>query len=201
MMKADVSIPSIEVPHIQQKALPGDFAIWMFIFAELLVFGVFFLTYAVVRSNNIELFNESQLLLDRTAGLINTIVLITSSYFVVRAVHAIQKGRQAPCIFWLNMSIATGMIFIFIKIFEFYTKFGEGINLSTNTFYTYYLSMTFFHFMHVILGLVILAAIVFKARRGGYSAEDHVGVETGASYWHMVDLVWIVLFPLVYLMR
>ena len=186
---------------IQKKALPGDFAIWMFIFAELLVFGVFFLTYAVVRSNNVELFNESQLLVDKGLGLINTMVLITSSYFVVRAVHAIEAGKQQKCVFWLNVSIATGMVFIFIKLFEFYTKFSQGINLSTNTFYTYYLSMTFFHFMHVILGLVILTAIMLKARAGGYSAIDHTGVETGASYWHMVDLVWIVLFPLVYLIR
>ena len=200
-MKDTLTIQREEAPVFQKKELPGDFAIWMFIFAELLVFGVFFLTYAVVRSNNIELFNESQLLLDRQAGMINTLVLITSSYFVVRAVHAIQNDEQTKCVFWLNVSMATGMIFIFIKIFEFHTKFSQGINLSTNTFYTYYLAMTFFHFMHVILGLVILAAIMLKARRGGYSASDHTGVETGASYWHMVDLVWIVLFPLVYLMR
>ena len=200
-MKDTLTIQREEAPVFQKKELPGDFAIWMFIFAELLVFGVFFLTYAVVRSNNIELFNESQLLLDRQAGMINTLVLITSSYFVVRAVHAIQNDEQTKCVFWLNVSMATGMVFIFIKIFEFHTKFSQGINLSTNTFYTYYLAMTFFHFMHVILGLVILAAIMLKARRGGYSASDHTGVETGASYWHMVDLVWIVLFPLVYLMR
>jgi nitric oxide reductase NorE protein len=65
----------------------------------------------------------------------------------------------------------------------------------------FYLSLTFFHFMHVILGMVILAAVAVKAGRGGYSREDHVGVETGASYWHMVDLVWLILFPLVYVMR
>ncbi len=191
--------PSTAMPA--SKALPGDFAIWMFIYAELLVFGVFFITYAIVRSKNIELFNASQLLVDRDLGLINTLVLITSSYFVVRAVNAIKRNEQRRCVFWLNAAIATGLIFVVIKIIEFSTKAAQGINLSTNTFYTYYLSMTFFHFMHVILGLVILTAIMLKARQGGYSRDDHVGVETGASYWHMVDLVWIVLFPLVYLMR
>lgn len=191
--------PSTALPA--SKALPGDFAIWMFIYAELLVFGVFFITYAVVRSNNIELFNASQLLVDRNLGLLNTIVLITSSYFVVRAVNAIKRNEQHRCVFWLNTAIATGLVFVAVKIFEFYTKASQGINLSTNAFYTYYLSMTFFHFMHVILGLVILTAVMLKARQGGYSQDDHVGVETGASYWHMVDLVWIVLFPLVYLMR
>jgi nitric oxide reductase NorE protein len=65
----------------------------------------------------------------------------------------------------------------------------------------FYLSLTFFHFMHVILGMVILAAVLLKAGRGGYTAAEHRGVETGASYWHMVDLVWIILFPLVYVVR
>ena len=180
---------------------PGDLAIWLFIFAELLVFGVFFITYAVVRSNNIELFNDSQLILDRRLGMINTLVLITSSYFVVRAVNAVKQGDQKNCVFWLNVSMATGFVFIIIKTYEFYEKSVQGISLSTNTFYTYYISMTFFHYMHVILGLVILAAVMLKARRGGYSVENHIGVETGASYWHMVDLVWIILFPLVYLVR
>ncbi|MCW8956623.1 MAG: cytochrome c oxidase subunit 3 family protein [Gammaproteobacteria bacterium] len=186
---------------ISSRQLPGDFAIWLFIYAELLVFGVFFISYAVVRSHHVELFNESQLLLDTRLGLINTLVLITSSYFVVRAVHAIQNNNQSRCVVWLNWAIASGLIFVVVKIYEFYSKAAEGINLSTNVFYMYYLSMTFFHFMHVILGLVILTAVMLKARQGGYSREDHIGVETGASYWHMVDLVWIVLFPMVYLMR
>jgi len=186
---------------LDTKYPPGDLAIWFFIFAELLVFGVLFVSYAVVRSHNLALFNESQLLLNRHLGLINTLVLITSSYFVVRAVQAIARDQPGHCVSWLWLSIATGSLFVVIKTYEFYEKFQQGISLSTNTFYTYYIAMTFFHYMHVILGLIILLAVLLKARAGGYSAADHTGVETGASYWHMVDLVWIVLFPLVYLMR
>lgn len=182
-------------------ALPGDFAIWIFIFAELLVFGVFFLAYAFARANNVELFNESQLQLDRIAGAANTIVLLTSSYFVVRAVAAIRLDDPRRCGHWLLAAIAMGGIFLVIKMFEFGAKFAAGISLSTNTFFMFYLSLTFFHFMHVILGMVILAAVLFKARSGGYSASNHVGVETGASYWHMVDLVWLILFPLVYVIH
>ena len=84
---------------------------------------------------------------------------------------------------------------------EYAENIGYVINLSTNNFYMFYLSLTFFHFMHVILGMVVLVAVALKARRGGYAADDHVGVETGGSYWHMVDMVWLVLFPLVYVMR
>ncbi len=184
-----------------EKRLPGDFAIWIFIYAELLVFGVFFISYAITRSNHVELFNQSQLLLDQTAGMINTVVLITSSWFVVNAVHAIKTGAQQRCVRWLQAGIGMGVIFLLIKSFEFYTKASEGITLSTNAFYMFYLSLTFFHFMHVILGIVILIAVMLNAKQGKYSPTETTGVETGASYWHMVDLVWIVLFPLVYLLR
>jgi len=187
--------------HATGRYPPGDFAIWIFIYAELLVFGIFFLSYAFARANNVELFNESQLLLNRTAGAINTLVLITSSYFVVRSVAAIRENKSKLCAHWLLAAILMACVFVVIKLFEFYTKYQEGISLSTNTFYMFYLSLTFFHFMHVILGAVILTAVMLKARRGGYSREEHTGVETGGSYWHMVDLVWIILFPLVYIIR
>ena len=180
---------------------PGDFFIWIFIYAELLVFGIFFLSYAFARSQNVELFNESQLTLNRTTGLINTLVLITSSYFVVRAVAAIKENHSKQCANWFLAANVSGGVFLVIKLTELIGKYSEGISLSTNTFYMFYLSMSFFHFMHVILGMVILYAVMVKARAGGYSHNEHTGVETGASYWHMVDMVWIILFPLVYVIR
>ncbi len=187
--------------HVIHATPPGDLAIWVFIFAELLAFGVFFVAYAFARANNVELFNESQQHLNRTSGAINTLVLITSSYFMVRAVAAIKQGLSNDCVRWIASAIGLGFVFLAIKIAEFNATFAAGISLSTNTFYMFYLSLTLFHFMHVILGMVILAAIMVKALRGGYSAENHIGVETGASYWHMVDLLWIILFPLVYVIR
>ena len=111
------------------------------------------------------------------------------------------KVFKIPLNKWTVPTAVLGGIFLVIKVFEFHAKYSAGINLSTNTFYMFYLSMTFFHFMHVIMGMVILIAIMLKAGRGGYSAQEHTGVETGASYWHMVDLVWIILFPLVYVIR
>lgn len=184
-----------------QRGLPGDFAIWIFIYAELLVFGIFFLSYAFARAGNLELFNTHQQFLDRESGALNTVILITSSWFVVRAVNAIRAGRARYCARWLGLALLCGAAFVLIKLLEFKAKYTAGISLSTNTFYMFYLSLTFFHFMHVLMGMVILGAVGAKALRGGYSTSDHTGVETGASYWHMVDLVWIVLFPLVYLIR
>ncbi|EGW53295.1 cytochrome c oxidase subunit 3 family protein [Candidatus Endoriftia persephonae] len=180
---------------------PGDLAIWIFILAELSVFAVFFAAYAFTRMNNVELFNEFQQHLDRQAALINTLALITSSYFVVRAVSAIREGSSKLCVRWLLAALSMGVVFLVVKGGEYAHHFGEGITLSTNTFYMFYLSLTFFHFMHVIMGMVILSAVAVMAHKGKYSAGEHTGVETGASYWHMVDLLWLILFPLVYVMR
>jgi len=180
---------------------PGDLAIWVFILAELLAFGVFFTVYAITRMKNVALFDEMQLTLDRRAGAVNTILLILGSWCVARSVAAIQLDQKVKSARWLLLGIAAGGGFLVVKLFEYSAKLGAGINLATNTFYMFYLSLTFFHFMHVILGMVILLAVWLKARKGGYSAADHHGLETGASYWHMVDLVWIILFPLVYVMR
>ncbi len=183
------------------KLLPGDLAIWFFIFMELLVFGIFFIVYAVMRLQNIEMFNQYQLTLNRELGAANTLLLITSSYFVVRAIQAIKVNDIKRCVFWLYAALGGGLGFLVLKSLEYSDKFAEGINLSTNTFYMFYLSLTMFHFLHVILGIIILLAIAIKAKAGAYNADNHIGIETGGSYWHMVDLVWIILFPLVYILR
>ena len=180
---------------------PGDLAIWIFILAELGVFAIFFAAYAFARVGHVELFNACQETLDRRAALLNTLALITGSYFVVRAVAAMRVGNPGGCVRWLLAALGMGLVFLVVKVFEYAHHFEAGVTLSTNTFYMFYLSLTFFHFMHVILGMVILAAVALKARAGGYSVADHTGVETGASYWHMVDLVWLILFPLIYVMR
>lgn len=193
--------PAALQPDGDDGALPGDFAIWIFIFAEMLAFGVLFVAYAFTRAQDVELFNAAQLTLDRTSGFINTLVLITSSYFVVRAVSAIRRGLAAPCAYWLSGAWLLGAVFVGIKAVEFHDKFNAGITLSTNAFYMFYLALTFFHFMHVLMGMIILACVIVKARRGGYGRHDYVGVETAASFWHMVDLLWIILFPLVYVIR
>jgi nitric oxide reductase NorE protein len=194
--------PDTSAPRTGPTAFPpGDLAIWFFILAELLAFGVFFAAYAFGRAHNVELFNEMQQTLDRKAGAFNTVLLITGSWCVARAVEAVGRGRATTGARWLLAGIACGGGFLVVKGFEYADKFGAGINLSTNSFYMFYLSLTFFHFMHVILGMVILVALWVKTRNGDYGPADMNGIESGAAYWHMVDLVWIVLFPLVYVMR
>lgn len=192
------SIPKASLP-------PGDFAIWIIIYVELVTFAALFIGYSVARRADVELFNQSQLLLDQRSGFINTLILITSSYFLVKAIGIIKTvDTQRASILssrWILAAIGLGSSFVVIKIIEFSDKFEQGINLSTNTFFMFYIMLTAFHFMHVLLGLVILYAVYKKTKMGGYDQKDYRGMETGASYWHLVDLLWIVLFPLIYIMR
>ena len=202
-MDATVTLPDQTHEHDEQfQTPPGDLAIWFFILAELLAFAVFFSAYAFARANDVALFNEMQQQVDRNLGAINTVFLITASWCVARAVHAVtRRGENRIASHWLLGGIFCGAGFLVVKMFEYSAKFGAGITLSTNTFWMFYLSLTFFHFMHVILGMVILCVLWVQTRKGGYGPKNANGLESGAAYWHMVDLVWIVLFPLVYVMR
>lgn len=183
------------------KRLPGNLIVWAFILAEMLLFAVLFASYAFTRVSNVEMFNLYQQTLDRNAGAINTLLLVTASWFVVRAVEAAHRDNIRATSRNIAFGFLCGAGFLAVKVFEYAAKFGEGISLSINTFYRFYFGLTFFHFMHVILGMVVLAILWVKSREGAYGSHDVRGLESGAAYWHMVDLLWIVLFPLVYVMR
>lgn len=184
---------------------PGDFGIWIIIYIELITFGALFLGYAYSRRLDVVLFNTSGLLLDQRAGVVNTLLLITSSWLVVKAVHTIKRMKEKEAIKEASLlllgAIGLACIFLVIKLLEFTDKYEQGINLSTNTFFMFYFILTIFHFLHVLLGVVILYKLYKKTKQGGYTSLEHTGLETGASYWHMVDLLWIVLFVLIYIIR
>lgn len=181
--------------------LPGDLAVWIFILAELLVFAVFFGAYAFTRARHIELFNAEQLTLDRNAGALNTLLLLTASYCVAQGVEAARRLRNKTAAHWLLGGLLCGGGFVVVKLSEYAVKLGAGMTLSSSTFAMFYLSLTFFHFMHVLLGLVVLVVLWQQTARGAYGPGQMNGLESGAAYWHMVDLVWLVLFPLVYIIR
>ncbi|HLO62958.1 MAG TPA: cytochrome c oxidase subunit 3 family protein [Azonexus sp.] len=198
-MSESILIPSAETST--GRRLPGDLAIWFFILAEMLAFAVFFAAYAFARASHVEEFNLYQQTLDRNLGALNTLLLVTGSWFVVRAVQAAHRDDRSAIAPNILVGWLCGAGFLVVKVIEYAAKFGAGISMSTNTFYMFYISLTFFHFMHVILGMVILTVLWMQARKGVYGSHDAHGLESGAAYWHMVDLLWIVLFPLVYVMR
>ena len=180
---------------------PGDLAVWIFILAELLAFAVLFVAYAFARASDRVLFDSLQAGLDRRGGAINTVLLISASWCVVRAVRSVHAGRAQAGARWLVAALVCGGGFVAVKLHEYAEVFGRGIGLSSDRFHMFYIGLTFFHFMHVLLGMVVLAVLAWQTRRGAYHAGQMNGLESGAAYWHMVDLVWIVLFPLVYVLR
>ena len=184
-----------------EPRLAGDLAVWLIILAELLAFGIFFVSYAFARLQDVALFNASQTTLDLTYGGVNTALLITASWCVVRAIQAVKGGASTTGAGWLMAALACGGGFIGIKLTEYADKWAAGVDLSTNTFYMFYFLLTGFHFFHVLAAMVFLAILTAQTLRGRYGPDDVSALETGGAFWHMVDLLWIVLFPLIYVMR
>lgn len=172
----------------------------MFIFGDLTLFAVFFVVYSTSRSLSPEVFAEAQASLNQYYGLVNTVLLLLSSWFVVKAVMFARAGDRAPASRFLLLASACGLGFVAIKILEYGDKVREGVGLNTNDFFMYYFLFTGIHFLHVLIGLAVLACLWQMVRSRELGKGDLMWMESGASYWHMVDLLWVVLFALFYLM-
>ncbi len=173
--------------------LPGNPMIWVLIIGELLVFGAFFLGFGGVRLTDLAEFTASQGKLDRMLGGINTLVLLTSGFLAAMAVRARGLEQNKASRFWMVGSMLVGSLFLVFKVIEYADKAEQGIGITSNSFFTLFYLSTGFHFLHVILGLIILAVVTWKN-----SLEN---LETGAAFWHMVDLIWVILYPVAYLIR
>jgi nitric oxide reductase NorE protein len=181
--------------------LPGDSGVWTFIIADMGAFALFFLIFTVGRVGAPALFEQSRQHLDINLGLLNTLILLTSSLFMVRAVEAARTGVRAAVIRNLALTMLIGCGFAVTKIIEYAAKASAGIGLTTNEFFTYYFVFTGIHFLHFLIGIGALAMMLVKARRDGLDAKFQTWIESVGCYWHMVDLLWIMLFPMIYLQR
>lgn len=173
--------------------LPGDPMIWVLIFSEFAAFGLFLGAFVVARAIHPAMFASGQASLDCSLAGINTIVLVTSGWAAARGTAAARAGGKRASRRWLLGAMALGGLFVALKLAEYAGEIGHGIGLETSPFFTLYFLLTGFHLLHVCLGIVILAVVCRRA--------EPVGVETGTAFWHMVDLVWIVMFPILYLVR
>ncbi len=184
---------------------------WIFLGTEIMFFGGMFLGYTVYRGDYPAAFADASNRLDITLGTINTAVLILSSFTMALAVRSAQLGARRPLIACLGLTMALGAVFLGIKFTEYYQKFvehlvpGGGFGLSgplagaEQIFFSFYFAMTGMHALHMIIGLGLLTALIVKARRGRFSVAYNTPVEVIGLYWHFVDIVWIFLFPLLYL--
>lgn len=173
--------------------LPGDPMIWVLIFSELAVFGLLLGAFSVARSVNPAVFAAGQGLLDPTLAAVNTLVLLTSGWAAARGALAARQQAVSTCRLWLMLAIGLGGAFVAIKLVEYGGEIAAGADIETSTFFTLYFLLTGFHLLHVVLGMVMLAVVLRGAKP--------MAVETVTSFWHMVDLVWVAMFPIVYLVH
>jgi len=249
------------VPHqfddLEQKSLADSLGMWTFLASEVLFFGAIFTVLMVYRSLFPDAFRQASQHLDRRIGMLNTFVLLFSSYTVVLAVHAALKARQKALVLWLLATIALGLSFLGVKLVEYAEDFRDNLvprridfGLSAEQsrdwmahspeerdtrpelwqqslrasgwdvpadrmhasdarllikraqlFFVFYYTMTLIHALHMIIGLVIFSVLAWRAWHGRYTQQRHAQIEITGLYWHFVDIVWIFLFPLLYLIR
>ena len=175
------------------SGLPGNPLMWILIFSELLVFGAALIGYAGARAFDPTGFAAAQDELDRLAGTLNTAVLLTSGLFAALAVDSVRCDAVTTARCWLGGAAILGVVFLVVKGHEYAGEIAAGRGLETPGFFMLYFLITGFHALHVVAGLVILGLV---AR---WPTLDNL--ETGTAFWHMVDLVWIVVFPCLYLLR
>ena len=191
----------IQENNIDYKAIsspPGGLLLWILILLEVFTFGLSLTGLVYYRVQEPELFAQSSAFLNTTLGGINTIVLLTSGFLMASAVHYFKKQKIGTGINFTLATILTGSAFLFLKWAEYEEKLIMGLGVEENIFFTFYWLLTGFHFIHVIVGLVILILLLLqiKNKQKATKIED---IEAGAAFWHMCDLIWLLLFPALYL--
>ncbi|MGA5464850.1 cytochrome c oxidase subunit 3 [Mycobacterium sp. NPDC050041] len=179
--------------------LPGDGAMWVMVLGDLIIFGAYFVIFMVHRAMAPQEYLHAQQDLTLTVGVLNTLVLLTSSWFIARGVVAARAGDPFAALRWTYGGAACGVAFIGVKAYEWSVKIAGGHTLGSGEFWSFYYMLTGIHLFHVALGLLIIGIVVRELRDPHRRRMSMV--ESGAVYWHMVDLLWIVIFALLYVMR
>ncbi len=186
---------------LAENRIPGNMAIWVGILSEMSEFALMFIVYFIAKVHNPEIFATGPSRLNTAAGVVNTLVLLSSSYFVVKAMHAIRQARIKVCLRWLWMAVLAGGLYLVIKYFEYRWNSTRGLATDTDIFFTVYYYTTFNHLLHVGWGSGAVLWAIMGIRMGSINQHNHSGLEAVAVYWHMIDLAWIVIFPLLYVLR
>lgn len=193
--------PSAPAPvrRARDGHVPGEAGLWVFILGDMTLFGVFFCAFLVTGHRMPTLFAQSRTALDQTIGAVNTLVLITSSVFVAFAMSALRQDRRTPAMRCVCVAIGLAITFAVLKIVEYGGETAAGHGPGENLFFTYYFVLTGIHLLHLVIGATLLTVLWRRIRAATVTRERMLFAEGAAVYWHMVDLLWIVLFPLLYL--
>lgn len=187
------------------------FGMWIFLAGEIMFFGALFAAYIIYRLMYPEVFAASSRHLDALIGSINTAILLTSSFTMALAVNAAQSGKRRSLVTFLLATLFLGAIFVGLKVYDYLHIIEEGLfpalsiidqsgsSHPERLFFSLYFTMTGLHALHMLIGILLLAILAFMAWRGLFTPKNYVPVELVGLFWHFVDVVWIFLFPLLYL--
>lgn len=196
---------------IDQQHEASKFGLWIFLLTEILLFGGLFCAYAVFRAWYPDMFVNAHQHLDTMMGAVNTVVLILSSVTVALAIRSIQLDKPKQTIVFLILTIAFAATFMVIKYLEYSHKFHLGLlpgkfyfyqgieGTNPHVFFSIYFAMTGLHGLHVLGGMGFLSWVLYRTVKGAFSSKYYTPIELGGLYWHLVDMIWIYLFPLLYL--
>jgi len=197
--------------HVHRDDIGAKMGMWLFLFTELLLFGGLFILYMAYRVQYSEAFHMAAKELNMAMGTINTIVLLTSSLTMALSIAALQRNRKKLSLFLLASTVGFAFTFMVIKYFEWSAKFAHGIFPGSEqlmdrekgeiVFFGLYFAMTGLHGLHVIIGVIILSFMYVFVKRNSVNAGKYIKLENSGLYWHLVDLIWIFLFPLFYLIH
>lgn len=187
-------------PAPPKNHVPGEVGIWLFVAGDLLVFGVFFVVIALGHVEQPEVFAQSRASLDMWVGVLNTLLLLTASWFVAVGVAKCRSTGERVASHYFSLAILCGVLFAANKIYEWGGKISSGITPATNDFYMLFFIFTGIHLLHVVVGIGVLLLMRSVSRRPDLARGDIRTIESGATFWHLVDLLWIVLFALFYLL-
>lgn len=191
----------VDLKQDRRRHIPGEPGVWFFIGGDTMIFSLFFLIFLYYRGQDAPLFVASQLHLSQTLGLLNTLLMLTSSWFVASGIRAARANRGPLAALGFCLAFLCGVGFGIVKIFEYSAKFHVGITLNSNSFFMCYFMFTGIHMVHVLLGMVLLAIMARYCRSPQFTPAKVNLLEIGASFWHLVDMLWIVLFALLYLVK
>ncbi len=198
---------SLSARHKSLTHLPGEPGVWVFILGDMLMFALLFGVFVYYRAQDPALYLQSQTTLNQGFGALNTLLLLTSSWFVVGAVQDARNHRADRGSVRIILALLCGAGFITVKFFEYREKISAGSTLTSNDFYMYYYMLTGIHLLHVVIGMGVLIFLWRTLRQSALSPNTRspesvvAHLESGASFWHLVDMLWIFLFALLYLMK
>lgn len=180
--------------------IPGNKGIWVGITCEFVEFALMFTVYFVARYHYPDAFKKGPELIWTTAGAINTVLMVTSSFFIACAVAAIRGANPRRARQWMIAAIITALGYPVVKLLEIDWNLAHGIDGRAGIFYTVYYYLTFNHMVHACWGILGMGWVIVRLSMNAYSAEEHDGLEALASYWHATDIIWLAIFPLFYVL-